>query len=331
MTIKEPLKLTPIPKAKVWGGQALSRCLGLHFDLPGPAGEVWSMVDREDCSSLITAGRYEGRSLRGLMRSHGHDILGRSKATPTKAFPFLIKYIDTDQDLSVQVHPDTQGAWLVGEGAEPKSEFWYILSARMGATLFLGLKPGLDPAGFISCANSASVRECLAEYPVRGGDCVWVPAGTVHSIGAGITLVEIQQNSDTTFRIYDWDRVGMNGKPRPCQLDKALQVIDFDAKVPGPHQTRSIEVGMNRHSSLLDTEDFAVELLSMGASLLHDTAGEAWALVVLSGNIRLTPADKNVEYELSRGDTWLIPASLGVYSLHSPTGDVEILRIHAKP
>ncbi len=330
MNIKEPIKLTPIPKAKIWGGEALSRCLGLNFDLPGPAGEVWSMVDREDCSSLIADGRFVGRSLRRLMLSHRHEILGNSRSTPEEAFPFLVKYIDTDQDLSVQVHPDAEGARLVGEGAESKNEFWYVLSARMGARIYLGMKEDVGAARFISSTGGSKISETLAEHAVRGGDCIWVPAGTVHSIGAGITLVEVQQNSDTTFRVFDWGRMGMNGLPRVCHLDKALQVIDFKTPVQGPYQRHSIGVGMNRLSSLLDEEDFGVELLSVGAALQHDTMNQAWALVVLDGSVRLSVAGESTDWELSRGDTWLIPASLGRYRLHSPVGDVKLLRVEAK-
>ncbi|MFT4647546.1 MAG: mannose-6-phosphate isomerase [Glaciecola sp.] len=331
MTIKEPLNLTPIPKARVWGGQALSRCLGLNFDLPGPTGEIWSIVDRDDCSSLIAGGRFAGCSLRGLMLSHRDDILGRSQSTPESAFPFIIKYIDTDQNLSVQVHPDAQGAQLVGEGAESKDEFWYVLSARMGARIFFGLKSGVGAAEFTSSAGGPSIVETLDEYPVRGGDCIYVPAGIVHSIGAGITLVEVQKNSDTTFRIYDWGRMGMNGHPRVCHIEKALQVIDFKTHVRGPYQQKSRQVGMNLHSTLLATGDFGVELLSIDAPLQHETADQAWALVVLAGSVRLTAMEVNVEWELHRGDTWLIPASLGKYRLHSPVGDVKIIRVEAKP
>ncbi|MCA9002015.1 MAG: class I mannose-6-phosphate isomerase, partial [Planctomycetes bacterium] len=262
MVLQEPLLLSPRPKATVWGGSALAKCLEQDFDIDGPVGEVWTLVDREEGSTEVAAGEYAGRRLRGLMLSERTALLGRTKLTPEETFPVLLKLIDAGQDLSVQVHPDRQRADRMGDGAEPKDEFWYILDAKKDARIYLGLKPGTQAADFASRANGPGVVESLNEFTVRRGDCVWVPAGTVHSIGAGITLVEVQQNSDTTYRIYDWGRMGMDGQPRICQLEKALQAIDYDSLVRAPFRPEPSDFGVNQRSQLIETDEFAVEHLS---------------------------------------------------------------------
>ncbi|MDF1838515.1 MAG: class I mannose-6-phosphate isomerase [Planctomycetota bacterium] len=330
MVLHEPLLLSPRPKATVWGGDALSKCLDQDLGGEGPVGEVWTLVDREEGSTEVARGEYAGRRLRGLMLSERTALLGRSKVTPEETFPVLLKLIDASQDLSVQVHPDRQRAKLVGDGAEPKDEFWYILDAKKDARIYLGLKPGTDVSGFASKANTPSVVDSLNEFPVRRGDCVWVPAGTVHSIGAGITLVEVQQNSDTTFRIYDWGRMGMDGEPRTCQLEKALQVIDYESAVQGPFRPEPMDSGVNQRSLLIETDEFAVEHLSVHEPLEHDTAGRAWAYIVLQGNVRLSVDEVEGDWHLHRGETWLMPASLGSYRFHSPDGEVQVLRVEAK-
>ncbi len=330
MVLQEPLLLSPRPKSTVWGGNMLANCLDHDLGCDGPIGEVWTLVDREEGSTEVAEGEYAGRRLRGLMLSERAHLLGRSRVTPEDTFPLLLKLLDAGQDLSVQVHPDRQRSKLVGDGAEPKDEFWYVLDAKKDARVYLGLKPGISATDFASRADGPGVVDCLNEFPVRRGDCVWVPAGTVHSIGAGITLVEVQQNSDTTFRIYDWGRMGMDGEPRPCQLEKALQVIDYESVVKGPFQPDSLDSGVNQRSLLIETEEFAVEHLSINAPLQHDTAGRAWAYIVLQGNVRISVDEVEGDWHLHRGQTWLMPASLGPYRFHSPDGEVRVLRIEAR-
>ncbi|HPF13251.1 MAG: class I mannose-6-phosphate isomerase [Planctomycetes bacterium] len=330
MVLQEPLLLRPSPKAKIWGGDALAGCMGIDLGSDGPIGEVWTLADREEGSNEVASGSFAGRRLRGLMLSERSALLGTSKVSPEGTFPLLVKLIDADRDLSVQVHPDQRRADLLGEGAEAKDEFWYILDAREGARLYLGLKPGVDATTFAAKAHSADVVDLLQEFPVKRGDSVLVPAGTVHSIGAGITLVEVQQNSDTTYRIYDWGRKGLDGLPRECHLEKALQSIDFEAHVPGPYRAETALQGVNPSTVLVDTAQFSVEHLSVHAPVEHDTAGRAWAYLVLSGHGELHVDEVPGEWRMQRGETWLLPASLGRYRFHSPDGDFKVLRIEAK-
>ncbi|MEZ5974521.1 MAG: type I phosphomannose isomerase catalytic subunit [Planctomycetota bacterium] len=330
MALQEPLLMRPSPKSKIWGGDHLAGCMGLDFTDQGPIGEVWTVADRMDASTEVAAGTFAGRRLSGLMLSERLALLGRSKATPEEAFPLLVKLIDASRDLSVQVHPDARRADLLGEGAEPKDEFWYILDAEPNARIYLGLREGVDAVTFAARAASADVAELLQEYPVQRGDSVLVPAGTVHSIGAGITLVEIQQNSDTTYRIYDWGRRGLDGQPREVHIDKALQSIDFETPAEGPYRPEPQEDGINPRTLLVDRPQFAVEHLSVHAPLEHDTAGRAWVYLALSGRATLVCEEVEGEWTVCRGETWLMPASLGRYRFHSPDGNFKLLRVEAK-
>ena len=315
---------------RVWGGQALASCLGLDFGHDGPIGEVWTLADREQQSSVVEGGVFDGRPLRGLMLSERKALLGRSKASVEDAFPLLVKLLDANRDLSVQVHPDLRRAQLFGAGAEPKDEFWHILDAREGARIYLGLKPGVDATTFAALAHSPDVVDLLQEFPVHRGESVLVPAGTVHSIGAGITLFEVQQNSDTTYRIYDWGRMGLDGEPRECHLDKALQAIDYETPVMGPFTSDAEGDGVNARTLLVDWPQFSVEHLTLHAQLDHDTAGRAWTYLVLSGSGQLALEEVPGEWTVQRGETWLLPASLGRYHFHSPDGNFQVLRVEAK-
>lgn len=330
MVLQEPLLLRPNPKTKVWGGEALSACLGLDFSDLGPIGEVWTLADREESSNEVLQGSFAGRLLRGLMLSERSALLGTSQASPSDTFPVMMKLLDSNRDLSVQVHPDRKSAERLGSGAEAKDEFWYILDARDGARVYLGLKPEVDAVTFAAKAATPDVVDLLQEFPVKRGDCLWVPAGTVHSIGGGITLVEVQQNSDTTYRIYDWGRKGLDGKPRTCHLEEALQAIDYESRAAGPVQGRPSNDGVNPRTLLVETDQFGVELLSVHAPLEHRTAGRAWIYLVLAGQGHLRADEVEGEWTLRRGETWLLPASLGHYRFEQPDGHFRLLRVEVR-
>lgn len=330
MSLQEPLRFAPRPHVKVWGGSTLAEFVGLTSEFDGPVGEVWALVDRQDESTVVSSGAYEGRSLRGLMLSERPALLGASDPSLDDTFPLLIKLLEAEQDLSVQVHPDAQAAQTLGGGAEPKDEFWYILSAEPDARVFLGLLEGVEHAEFAAEACGTNVVGLLASYPVRAGDSIFVPAGTVHSIGAGIRLVEVQENSNTTYRLYDWGRTGLDGKPRECQLTEALASINYGEQPPPPQQVELEYDGANGRALLCDSRTFAVERLVIHEPLQHDTAGRAWAYVVLAGKGELTASEVEGSWPLQAGDTWLCPASLGPYSIGAPDGELTVLRIEAK-
>ncbi len=330
MSLQEPLRFAPRPHVKVWGGRALAEFLGLADGAEGPVGEVWALVDRQDESTVVSSGTYEGRSLRGLMLSERPALLGSSDPSLDDTFPLLIKLLEAEQDLSVQVHPDARAAETLGNGAEPKDEFWYILSAEPDARVYLGLQEGVECAAFAAEADSTNVVQLLASYPVKAGDSIFVPAGTVHSIGAGIRLVEVQENSNTTYRLYDWDRIGLDGQPRGCQVKEALASINYDEQPVPPRQVELEYEGANGFALLCESKTFRVERLVLNEPLMHDTASRAWAYVVLAGKGEMTASEVEGAWPLQAGDTWLCPASLGPYSIGASDGELIVLRIEAK-
>ncbi len=293
--------------------------------MDGPVGEVWEVADRDACSSEVQGGTFDGRRLSGLMLSEREDLLGEAQPSIDDRFPLLVKYLDTAQPLSVQVHPDKAcAAKLAGE---PKDECWYVLAAEPGAEVYLGLAPGVDATTFAAEAASHNIVDLLQVHVVRAGQFLSVPAGTVHAIGAGVTLVELQQNADTTWRLFDWDRPGLEGKPRALHLDEALRAIDYDHAAEGPLEP-VFEGTVNCRAQLLDGLAFGVDALRVNEPLRLDTGGRPWVYVILSGRGTLT-CDAG-ERRLRRGESWLLPAALGEHRFNSVDGELEVLRVEAR-
>lgn len=329
MTLSEPLRFRPRAFAKVWGGVRLQALLGEDLGLEGPVGEVWQLVDRDGCSSRVDGGSLGGRSLGGLMLSERESLLGAARASADGHFPLIVKLIDCSQPLSIQVHPDAQAARRLG--GESKNECWYVLAAEEDSEIYLGLKQGVDSATFAAAAGDSAIVELLQSFPVKPGYFVAVPAGTVHAIGSGVTVVEVQENAETTYRLFDWERRGLDGVPRPLHREEALQSIDYERQVEGPWvpDIRATN-GVNCRAVLLDAETFGVELLQINQPLEHDTADRAWIYVVVSGSGRLAVPATGGSWRLGRGETWLAPASLGVHRFEAVDGELEVLRIEAR-
>src|SRR5215472_1402742 len=220
-----PLTFRPIFKERVWGGRDLERLFRKPLPASSLIGESWEIADRPGDISLIDNGPLAGRDLRWLMEQHRAELLGAATA-PQGKFPLLIKILDARQTLSVQVHPPARHAARLG--GEPKTELWYIAAAAPDAKLFVGLKRGVSRADFETKIRNGSVAECLHSISVKAGDAMFLPSGRVHAIGAGLVIFEIQQNSDTTYRVFDWNRAGLDGKPRPLHVAESLASIDFD-------------------------------------------------------------------------------------------------------
>jgi len=219
-----PLTFQPIFKERVWGGRNLARLYRKPLPPDTPIGESWEITDRPEGMSVIANGPLAGRTLRWLMAQHGPALLGRAQACSNR-FPLLVKILDAEDRLSLQVHPPAAVAARLG--GEPKTELWYVAEARPGAELFVGLRHGTSRTGFERRIRDGTVADCFHRIAVKSGNAIFLPSGRVHALGAGNVIFEIQQNSDTTYRVFDWNRTGLDGQPRELHVERSLACIDF--------------------------------------------------------------------------------------------------------
>jgi mannose-6-phosphate isomerase len=323
----EPLRFTRIFVEKVWGGRALARAPGIELPAGRPVGETWELADREDRNSQVAEGRFAGRTLGELMRTDARSILGRARSGADGRFPLLVKFLDATQPLSVQVHPHRS---TVRAGQASKTEAWYILAAEPGSSIFLGLRPDVGPEKLAAHAHSAAIVDLLLRFDVRAGQFVFVPGGTIHAIGAGVTLVEVQDNSDCTLRFYDWGRAGLDGKPRDIQVEDALGAIHYGQPTAGPIEPRPLRVAGSERASLVDCDEFALDLIELGGGATPcDTNDAALVYVALAGRGRITARDGAEAWNLAPGDTWLVPASFGAHRVEA-VGTLKLLRAVTK-
>src|SRR6266568_719239 len=260
-----PLTFHPLLKERVWGGRKLAEIY--HKPLPPgvPIGESWEISDRPGDVSVIANGPLAGQDLHWLVERHAPELLGATQRAHGR-FPLLIKILDAQEKLSLQVHPPPAKAAELG--GESKTEMWYIADAAPGAEIFVGLKRGVTRADFERKIQAGMVADCLHRLSVRPGDAMFLPSGRVHAIGAGLVIFEIQQNSDTTYRVFDWNRVGLDGKPRALHLAQSLASIDFNDFEPALVQSK-FTGNAAKVRPLVNDPLFNVEAVEMkaGASL----------------------------------------------------------------
>ena len=313
-----PLQFTPIFKDYIWGGRALETLLGRAIP-DGVVAESWEIAAHPHGQTPIANGTLAGQALSAVQKAWGEELLGsrNRQAVESGKFPLLIKLLDANRWLSVQVHPDDAYA-LAQENDYGKTEMWVILRAQPGAELIYGLKAGVTRERFAQAVDENRVEEMLHRVAVSAGDVVFVPSGTVHALGPGVLVAEIQQNSDTTYRIYDWGRMEADGQPRPLHVDKALEVIDWEQIEPvlaapriAPAGQKGVGVEEIAHCAYFYTERILVGAGRVYAGECSGESFEIWA--VLSGSVRLEWASGEVDMT---GVSWvLLPASLGAYRL----------------
>ncbi len=292
-----PLKFKPIYKELMWGGQKLRQFFGKDIPAGKKIGESWELADLPNDKSVITNGELAGHTLTQLIRQFPRQIMGSGNFRGS--FPVLVKFIDAQEVLSIQVHPDAQACRRMGAGA-PKTEFWYILSAKKDAVIYKGLKKVVTKEEFLQAIRSGTVIELLDKIPVKKGQCYFLPGGTVHSIGAGILIAEIQTPSDTTYRIFDWDRLDAGGKPRQLYITEAIASINFDNTNENLMAVTS--------GCAVNCKYFKVCREKNGKdSLMLLKAGQMQTLIILKG-CGVIESDKTISVEFSAGDTLLIPA-----------------------
>jgi mannose-6-phosphate isomerase len=320
-----PLTFKPILKERVWGGRNLERLF--HKPLPpgAPIGESWEISDRPGDASVIANGPLAGRDLRWLMENHAGELLGEQHRT-VQRFPLLIKILDAHEKLSLQVHPPAAKAAELG--GEPKTEMWYVAEAVPGAELFVGLKRGVTRAGFEAKIKDGTVADCFQRLTVEKGDVMFLPSGRVHALGAGLVIFEIQQNSDTTYRVFDWNRKGLDGKPRELHVAQSLASIDFNDFEPRLIKSRYSRNAVLKVRYLVDDPLFRADACMVKrGERFHLRSDALQILGVLNG--RLSVGEGDTALPLTAGQFALVPACLGRVSLTAET-QVEFLHIQGR-
>jgi len=308
-----PLTFQPIFKERVWGGRNLASLYRKQLPADVPIGESWEITDRPEGVSVITNGPLAGKDLHWLMAHHAEELLGPAKSQSGR-FPLLVKLLDAQDDLSLQVHPPAEVAAKLG--GEPKTEMWYVAQATPTAQIYVGLKNGVTREEFERKVRDGSVADCFHRHTVQAGDAMFLPSGRVHAIGAGSVLFEIQQNSDTTYRVFDWNRVGLEGKPRDLHIEQAMASINFNDFEPAKVVTSSSASKSLSRRSLVDHELFSVDLLSLPpkSSLPLKHTGP---LVVAATDSSVSIYSDGAPVRLSAGQFAVIPASVSEVSLQT--------------
>ena len=317
-----PFLFKPIYKEIMWGGTLMSEELGRDVpDIGNPIAEAWEIVDREDSESIIENGPLAGTSIRELIDARGGDFIG-SVYKEGDRFPLLVKLIDAGKKLSLQVHPD-ESACLELQGAEPKTEMWYVIAARPDGKIIAGLEKSCTKRKFVESINDDNIEECLQVFKSVPGDAYFINAGTVHAIGAGNLLLEIQQNSNTTYRISDWGRVGLDGKPRQLHIDEALQCINFSTRLTPRIPGDSNSFDHNRKFPIVNRcPFFHVDELRL-VQKWNDKA-DGVSMHILSAITRaITIEGASGSTYVERGRSCVVPANYGRYSINL-TGDKPV-------
>jgi len=303
-----PLRFKEILKEKIWGGRKLAGLFGKPLPPDARIGESWEISDREGNESVVADGPLKGATLHELTVQYGERLVGTA-ALANGRFPLLFKIIDAGQRLSVQVHPTDELAIRYGEPDPGKTEMWYVLAAEEGAQLMLGLRPGVGKREFREAVQAGRLEQQLNYVTVKAGDAFFLSAGCVHAIGAGIVLAEIQENSDLTYRVYDWGRVGADGKPRELHLDKALTAINFDAPCLQRAAGVTVTDGDNRRTVLAACRYFATEIVDVADRYSAKGDGHTFTIAFfVQGSPRVLW--EGGELEARRGLSLLIPAEL---------------------
>ena len=304
-----PFVFQPRFKERVWGGRELARLYAKDIPAANPIGEAWEISDRPGDASVIANGPLAGKDLRWLMEQHAMEILGDAKPAVAGRFPLLCKILDAREKLSLQVHPPaSKAAELKGE---PKTEMWYITDAAPGASLYVGLRAGVTRAEFEMKIADGSVADCFHRIPVKAGDTMFLPSGRVHAIGDGLVIFEIQQNSDTTYRVFDWNRVGLDGQPRELHIAQSLAGIDFNDFEPKLVGSLYNQAPKFQYRHLVQDPLFNVQEMKFASAETVRFAGQVLRiLAVVAGGVEVTDAVNNISLRLQAGQFGLIPASL---------------------
>ena len=320
-----PLTFIPILKSIVLGGDKLCKYKAIDTDQKN-IGESWEISGVSENESIVSNGELAGRTITELIKEYGPELLGHKVyETYGEKFPLLIKFIDARDDLSIQVHPDDAMAQAVHGQPFGKTEMWYVVSADEDAHLMSGLSAEITPEEYVSMVENNTITDVLCDYKVAAGDVFFLPSGRIHSIGKGCFITEIQQTSDLTYRIYDFGRLGLDGKPRELHTELAKDAIDYS--VSEDYRTAYVPV-LNEDTPLVECEYFKTHLLDLTEPLSVDVKPKDSFMIVicLEGQGELKDSEGNV-VSLRQGETVLIPA-LTDNVVFLPQNKMKLLLIH---
>ncbi len=307
--LAQPIVFQPLFMERIWGGRRLEALYGKRLPPGVPIGESWELVDRPEAQSVVDNGAWRGRTLHDLWMNEREQVFGVIEEAPR--FPVLIKLLDAQEKLSVQVHPPASAAAEMG--GEPKTEFWYVAEAAPAAELYVGLTPESSRAAFEAAIANGDAHEHLHRVQVTAGDAMFLPSGRVHAIGAGNVIVEIQQNSDTTYRVFDWNRTDGSGNPRQLHVEESLRAIDFDDRTPA--LVEPIGESMVQHR-LFHIDKWSLESPREGAG-----PGQFAAICCVTGSVECAGITLNA------GGLFLLPASLTERTLRPLESSTRLLRV----
>lgn len=307
--LTEPIVFGSIFMERIWGGRHLESLYGKRLPPGRRIGESWEIVDRPEAQSIVREKPWSGRTLHDLWLTARREIFGH--VPDSERFPLLIKLLDARERLSLQVHPPADAAAELG--GEPKAEFWYVADAALAAEIYVGLKKESSRAKFEAALVAGTIEEHVHRVPVQAGDSMFLPSGRVHSIGAGLVIVEIQQNSDTTYRVFDWNRGGSDGKPRELHVEKSLRSIDFNDLQPGLTNASG--------ESLMSSPHFEVEKWQLGQPRVVSEPESFAIIACLTGEIACAGIS------LRPGEVFLVPACLKDRVLKPKAGNTSLLRV----
>lgn len=312
-----PLQFQPEFKERVWGGRALER---FGFAVPeGRIGEAWTIGDHPNGTTKVMNGELAGKGLDEIRSLYGRDFFGSKGYSGNARFPLLIKLLDCQDDLSVQVHPNDHYAGLP-QGELGKTEMWYVLDAKPDAKIIYGLEPGVTRETLAAAIEKGTIMDCLHEVSVKAGDCFYIPAGTVHALCAGVLVAEIQQNSDTTYRLYDYNRMGLDGKLRELHVEDSLNVIAYEGS--GATRMTTELAASGEWLTMVDSPYFVTEKGRVDGTWELTTHCDSFVVhIICEGEGHIRWADGSIAAK--PGDCFLIPANLGAYAFE---GKLTMLR-----
>ena len=308
-----PLRFKPVYKQYIWGGSRFASLMQRPIPADQNFAESWEICDHDEDQSVVVGGPLDGETLHNLFMSYGKHLMGgaflsRSSAQAVDRFPLLLKYLDANANLSLQVHPDDAMAATLDPPDFGKTEAWYVVAAEPGSLIYAGLREGIDRAALAEAIRQGRCDECLHSFEARPSDCVFIPAGTVHAIGAGLLVAEIQQSSDVTFRLFDWNRVGPDGRPRRLDVERGLDAIDFSRgpvspiRCPASHHDDAV--------SLVKSPQFNLDRRILFGPQQIGGDGRFHIITVVDGAVSIE--GDHMDGNLCCGQSALLPADFGV-------------------